>query len=72
MIEINECDISTSFDKGFINQYISIYNGVVKLGTYYAAPANNIIHASINRDELLKHIEGDLQGKYEVKINLSI
>lgn len=67
MIELNEWDISTSFDNGFINQYLKVIN----IGTYYAEPANSIEDAVNSRKKLFNHIIEDLKGKHEVKINLS-
>ena len=65
MIELNEWDISTSFDNGFINQYLKVIN----IGTYYAEPANSIEDAIISRNNLFENIERDLWGKNIVKIN---
>lgn len=69
MIELNEWDISTSFDKGFISQYLTVYNGSDFIGTYYAEPEKNIESAKISRDKLLEFIENELSSKFTVKIN---
>jgi hypothetical protein len=67
MIEINEWDITTNFDTGFICQYIKIKD----IGTYYAEPTRTVENAVISRKNLFNHIIKDLKGKHEVKINLS-
>ena len=69
MIELNEWDISTSFDKGYISQYLTVYNCGEFIGTYYAKPSDSIESARINRDELLHFIENELSTKFTVKIN---
>jgi hypothetical protein len=66
MIEINEWDITTVFDSGFICQCIKVKD----IGTYYADPAKTVEGASINRKNLLDYIYNDLKSKHEVKINL--
>jgi hypothetical protein len=64
MIEINEWDITTVFDSGFICQYIKVKD----VGTYHAEPTRTVEEAYNNRIELLNYIKEDLKDKYQVNI----